>query len=100
MGETVVDKLMSAADSHPDFPVLRWLNERCEVVETRTYASLLEAARKTAATLITNGAQPGDRAILCHSLGLEFIAAFYGCLLARVIAGNAATYNYLTLHSK
>ena len=90
MGETVVDRLMSAANSHPDFPVLRWLDDRCKVVESRTYADLLQASRKTAATLIANGAQPGDRAVLCHSQGLEFIAAFYGCLLARVIAGNAA----------
>lgn len=81
---------MSAANSHPDFPVLRWLDDRCKVVESRTYADLLQASRKTAATLIANGAQPGDRAVLCHSQGLEFIAAFYGCLLARVIAGNAA----------
>ena len=80
---------MSAANSHPDFPVLRWLDDRCKVVESRTYADLLQASRKTAATLIANGAQPGDRAVLCHSQGLEFIAAFYGCLLARVIAGNA-----------
>lgn len=90
MGETVVDRLMSAANSHPDFPVLRWLDDRCKVVESRTYADLLQASRKTAATLIANGAQPGDRAVLCHSQGLEFIAAFYGCLLARVIAGNDA----------
>ena len=85
-----MDRLMSSANSHPDFPVLRWLDDRCKVVESRTYADLLQASRKTAATLIANGAQPGDRAVLCHSQGLEFIAAFYGCLLARVIAGNAA----------
>ena len=85
-----MDAFLSAAKTHPDFPVLRWLDERCEVVETRTYANLLQTARQTAETLIANGAQPGDRAVLCHSPGLDFISAFFGCLLARVIAGNAS----------
>jgi acyl-CoA synthetase (AMP-forming)/AMP-acid ligase II len=50
-----------------------------------TYAELDRQARAVAARL-QQELQPGDRAILVYPTGPEFIAAFLGCLYARVIA--------------
>ncbi|MFS8105251.1 AMP-binding protein, partial [Lentzea alba] len=50
-----------------------------------TYAELDLRARAIAVRL-RSLAQPGSRALLCHPPGLEFVAAFLGCLYAGVIA--------------
>jgi acyl-CoA synthetase (AMP-forming)/AMP-acid ligase II len=50
-----------------------------------TYAELDRQALAVAARL-QQELQPGDRAILVYPTGPEFIAAFLGCLYARVIA--------------
>ncbi|HEX2222817.1 MAG TPA: fatty acyl-AMP ligase, partial [Thermoanaerobaculia bacterium] len=50
-----------------------------------TYAELDHQARAIAAALRQTLA-PGDRALLLYPPGLEFIAAFFGCLYAGVIA--------------
>src|SRR4051794_20244842 len=50
-----------------------------------TYAGLDRRARAIAAALRTS-LVPGDRALLLYPPGLEFIAAFFGCLYAGVIA--------------
>src|SRR3954454_14890723 len=50
-----------------------------------TYAGLDRRARAVAAALRTS-LVPGDRALLLYPPGLEFIAAFFGCLYAGVIA--------------
>ena len=48
-----------------------------------TFRQLHEAARALAARL-TAAAQPGDRAILVFPPGIEFMVAFFGCLMAGV----------------
>ena len=53
--------------------------------ERLTYAGLDARARAIAAALRESLA-PGDRALLLYPPGLEFIAAFFGCLYAGVIA--------------
>lgn len=50
-----------------------------------TYAELDRRARAIAVRLRSLAA-PGSRALLCHPPGLEFVAAFLGCLYAGVIA--------------
>ncbi len=50
-----------------------------------TYEELESRARAIAAALASHAA-PGDRALLFYSGGLEFIAAFWGCLFAGVVA--------------
>lgn len=50
-----------------------------------TYAELDRQARAIASRIQTV-CKPGDRAILLYPQGLEFIAAFFGCLYAGVIA--------------
>ena len=50
-----------------------------------TYAELDVRARQIAARL-QRVASPGDRALLLYPPGLEYIAAFFGCLYAGVVA--------------
>ena len=50
-----------------------------------TFAGLAERASAIAAWLAQR-AQPGDRALLTFPPGLDFIVAFFGCLLAGVVA--------------
>ena len=50
------------------------------------YGGLTAQAKAIAATLAERGVMPGDRALLLYSPGVEFIAAFFGCLCAGVIA--------------
>src|SRR5918911_4415179 len=55
---------------------------------TISYAELDEKARAIAAQLQAMKLQ-GERALLLHPPGLEYIAAFFGCLYAGVIAVRA-----------
>ncbi|MBD3562439.1 AMP-binding protein, partial [Planktothrix sp. FACHB-1355] len=57
-----------------------------EVEETYlTYADLDSKARAIAA-MLQNFVKSGERAILLYPPGLDYIAAFFGCLYAGVIA--------------
>ncbi len=53
--------------------------------DTLTFGELAARVR-TLAYAIAQVAKPGDRAVLLYPQGLEFIAAFLGCLAAGVIA--------------
>ena len=50
-----------------------------------TYGELDRQARATAMRLLQE-TSPGDRALLLYPPGLEFVAAFFGCLYAGVVA--------------
>jgi len=50
-----------------------------------TYGELDRRARAIAATLVEQGAV-GERALLIYEPGLDYIAAFFGCIYASVIA--------------
>jgi acyl-CoA synthetase (AMP-forming)/AMP-acid ligase II/acyl carrier protein len=50
-----------------------------------TYAALDARARAIAAAL-SRSVRPGDRALLLYPPGLDFVAAFFGCLYAGAIA--------------
>src|SRR3954462_7696859 len=50
-----------------------------------TFRQLHDSANALAARL-TAAARPGDRAILVFPPGLEFLVAFFGCLMAGIIA--------------
>lgn len=58
--------------------------ERKEV--NLTYKALDECARMIAAALQKRKIQPGDRVLMIYSPGLDFIAAFFGCLYAGAVA--------------
>ena len=62
-----------------------WLAQGEEAAGRLTYAGLDRRARAIAAALA--GTVPsGERALLLYPPGLEFVAAFFGCLYAGVIA--------------
>jgi acyl-CoA synthetase (AMP-forming)/AMP-acid ligase II len=50
-----------------------------------TFGELDGQARAIATLLLRNGV-PGERALLLYPTGLEFVAAFFGCLYAGIIA--------------
>jgi amino acid adenylation domain-containing protein len=51
-----------------------------------TYAGLDRRARGLAATLAREGIVAGDRVLLLYPPGLDYIAAFFGCLYAGAVA--------------
>src|SRR5882724_10345567 len=61
-----------------------WLSQGEEVAARLTYADLDRRARAIAAAL--SAVPPGERALLLYPPGLEFVAAYFGCLYAGVIA--------------
>jgi acyl-CoA synthetase (AMP-forming)/AMP-acid ligase II len=46
----------------------------------------LDARARTFAARIRGRAEPGEAVILAYAAGLDFIAAFFGCLYAGVVA--------------
>ncbi|CAN1200142.1 Long-chain-fatty-acid--AMP ligase FadD32 [Linum perenne] len=65
-----------------------WINEEGGVVCQRTYSELNDNAASIAHKLLTSRKpviKPGDRVMLVHVPGLDFVDAFFGCLRARVI---------------
>ncbi|KAK2992137.1 hypothetical protein RJ640_026769 [Escallonia rubra] len=65
-----------------------WIDEEGEAVCRRTYGELHANASCIAQNLLTSKKpviKPGDRVLLVHVPGLDFIDAFLGCLRARVL---------------
>ncbi|KAM7497257.1 hypothetical protein LguiA_021671 [Lonicera macranthoides] len=71
-----------------DKTLYTWINEEGEVVCQRTYKELNDNASCIAQKLLTSQKpviKPGDRVLLVHVPGLDFIDAFFGCIRARVL---------------
>ncbi|KAI4340550.1 hypothetical protein MLD38_025375 [Melastoma candidum] len=65
-----------------------WLNDERSLVGQRTYGQLDNNAACIARKLQTSlkpPIKPGDRVLLVHVPGLDFIDAFFGCLRAKVV---------------
>ncbi|KAI5057660.1 hypothetical protein GOP47_0027675 [Adiantum capillus-veneris] len=64
-----------------------WLDKEGKETDKLTYAELNSQASIIARYLrmSKHGLSPGDRVILLHPPGLQFIVAFFGCLRARVL---------------
>ena len=82
---SLVDILRCRAKEQPNQLAYRYLvdGEYDEVV--LTYEDLDRRARSIAA-LLQSSANAGDRALLIFPPGLDFIAAFFGCLYAKILA--------------
>lgn len=85
---SIVDVVRFHAERQPDALAFRFLvtGESDGPTEEWTYAGLDLRARSIASHLLAAGAVPGERALLLYPAGLEFIAAFLGCLYSGVIA--------------
>ncbi|ETK21803.1 non-ribosomal peptide synthetase [Pseudomonas sp. FH1] len=82
---TLVQSLQRRAAQTPDQVALRFLAESAEHSVVLSYRDLDQRARTIAAALQAN-ANLGDRAVLLFPSGPDYVAAFFGCLYAGVIA--------------
>ncbi|MEX5546639.1 non-ribosomal peptide synthetase [Pseudomonas pergaminensis] len=82
---TLVQSLQRRAAQTPDQVALRFLAESAEHSVVLSYRDLDQRARTIAAALQAN-AELGDRAVLLFPSGPDYVAAFFGCLYAGVIA--------------
>jgi amino acid adenylation domain-containing protein len=82
---TLVDAARERAASSPEAPAYIFLSNGEEESERLTYADLDRRARAIAAFLQSRGGE-GERVLLLHPQGLDFLVAFFGCLYAGALA--------------
>ena len=82
---TLVDLLRFRAETSPDRIVYRFLPGDRKVEQRISYRDLERRARAIALQIVER-AKPGDRALLLVPPGLDYVAAFFACLCAQVIA--------------
>jgi 8-amino-7-oxononanoate synthase len=83
--ETLVELLQLRAEASPDRVVYRFIPGESKAEQRITYAQLDRRARGIAAR-IHETAAGGARALLLVPPGLDYVAAYFGCLYAGVIA--------------
>jgi acyl-CoA synthetase (AMP-forming)/AMP-acid ligase II len=83
---TLVELLRYRGTHQPDQTAYTFLYNGETETSSLTYGELEQQARMIAAQLQELGLTDGERALLLYSPGLEFIAAFFGCLYAKVVA--------------
>jgi acyl-CoA synthetase (AMP-forming)/AMP-acid ligase II len=83
--EDFVSLLRHRADLTPDRLALRVLVDGEQDVREITYSQLEERARAIAVVL-RESTRPGDRVLLLYPSGIDFIAAFLGCLFSGTVA--------------
>ncbi len=80
------EMLIYQSEKQPNADAYIFINENnTALTESITYAKLCDQAKAIAATL-QNELTPGARVLLLYQPGIEFISAFFGCLMANVIA--------------
>src|SRR5687768_7319608 len=82
---TLVELLRVRAATSPDRIVYRFLPGDGKPEQRITYAELDRRAAGLAAR-IRETARPGDRALLLVPPSLDYVAAYFACLYARVVA--------------
>jgi acyl-CoA synthetase (AMP-forming)/AMP-acid ligase II len=82
---SLVDVLGRRAAEQPNDPAYIFLPDRGIERVSLSFAELYARARNVARRLAERG-EKGDRAVLLFSPGLDFIVAFFACLIAGVIA--------------
>ena len=82
---TLIELLLYRAQNQPDQSAYTFLRGGETETEKLTYKTLSLKARTIAAQLQKLGIS-GERALLLYQPGLEFIAAFFGCLFAPMLA--------------
>ena len=82
---SLVELLATRAQSQPNERAYIFLSVRGAEEAVLSFRQLHDAANALAARL-SEVARPGERALLVFPPGLEFIVAFFGCLISGVIA--------------
>ncbi|WP_343716267.1 condensation domain-containing protein [Inquilinus sp.] len=95
--ETLVELLRRRAAADDGGPALRFLADGETVGATLDYRALDLRARAVAAHLQAVAA-PGDRALILLNSGPDYVASFFGCLYAGVIAVPAYPPEGMSLH--
>ncbi|MGW2387120.1 fatty acyl-AMP ligase [Streptomyces sp. NPDC001658] len=85
---SVTAMLRQHAENRPEKQAAAFVTDpvREDGAQWLTYAELDARARSLAVRLHRTGVRPGDRALLLHPAGLDFLTAFFGCLYAGVVA--------------
>jgi acyl-CoA synthetase (AMP-forming)/AMP-acid ligase II/acyl carrier protein len=81
----LVDLLRYRALDQPNQTAFTYLEDEEGLESTLTYQQL-DAKARTIAVYLQNISTPGDRVLLLYPPGLDYIAAFFGCLYAELIA--------------
>lgn len=85
MTETIIDCIKHNAKVSPDEIAFRYLKDLDQNPEEISCSQLLEQCN-TLALYIRSITKPGDRVLLLYPPGLDYVVAFYACLMAGVIA--------------
>ena len=83
--QTVDEALRDRARCDPEHQAFTFLQDGEVEAELLTWGELDRRAR-TIATGLQTSCAPGDRALLLFPPGLDFVAAFFGCLYAGIVA--------------
>ncbi len=86
---TLIDLLRHRGLNEPTLEAYRFLADAEDATSSITYGELDLRARAIAAFLQSKGLEQ-ERALLLYPAGLDFIAAFFGCLYAGTIAVPAS----------
>ncbi|HKY30161.1 MAG TPA: condensation domain-containing protein, partial [Pyrinomonadaceae bacterium] len=97
--KTLVELLRRRASERPDQKVFTFLEDGENESSSLSFSELDRRARAVGAFLQQHGLQ-GERALLLFPSGLDFIAAFFGCLYAGVVAVPAYPPRSLRAFSK
>lgn len=81
----LVDLLRRRAIEQPDAFTYRFLEDG-ENLEVKLTNSEIDLRARKIAAYLQEYLLPGDRAVLLYPPGLEYIAAFFGCLYAGIVA--------------
>lgn len=82
---TLLELLQQRAAEEPDRTAFTFLDDTGAEADNVSYAELDRRARRVAASL-QSSCKTGDRVLLLYPPGLEYIAAFFGCLYSQTIA--------------
>ncbi|MEN9869338.1 MAG: hypothetical protein RLZZ171_321, partial [Cyanobacteriota bacterium] len=82
---TIVELLQYRASSQSQTTAFKFLEDGEKETETLTYGELDRRAKAIASQLQALNLS-GERALLLYPSGLDYVAAFFGCLYAEVIA--------------
>jgi acyl-CoA synthetase (AMP-forming)/AMP-acid ligase II len=83
--DTLVAMLRTRAAEQPDAQAAAFLDDNRDAVDALTYAEIDRKARAIGAALRGAGGA-GQQVLLLYAPGLEFVAAFFGCLYAGAVA--------------
>ncbi len=83
---TLVDLVRTRGTEEPNRIAYIYLLDGESKELSFSYGQLDKKARAIAALLQSRGLSPGDRVLLLFPPGLDYIAAFFGCLYAGVVA--------------